>query len=156
MRFDANGLEVLCREDCLDLMRSVPLGRVVFTDRALPAVQPVAFVLDGDDVVIATARGSRLAAATRGAIVAFETDSFDPRNRSGWSVTMVGQARAVRGTAEIRRLSGLPLRSWTPGPPDHYIRIHCAYVSGRRIHPQDGSGGAAGGGARPDQEGRTS
>ena len=47
MRLDAHGLEILDREDCLGLLASVPLGRVVFTDRALPAIQPVNFVLDG-------------------------------------------------------------------------------------------------------------
>ena len=134
MRLDANGLEVLDRGDCLALMGSVSLGRVVFTDRALPAIQPVNFVLDGDDVIIATAPGSKLAAATRGAIVAFETDRFSARSRTGWSVTMIGPARTVRDAAEIDRLSRLPLRSWAPGRRDHFIRIRGDFVSGRRIH----------------------
>jgi uncharacterized protein len=134
MRLDANGLEVLGRGDCIALMGSVSLGRVVFTDRALPAIQPVNFVLDGDDVIIATSHGSKLAAATRGAIVAFETDSFDSASHTGWSVTMIGQARTVGDAAEIGRLSRLPLRSWAPGERDHFIRIKGDFVSGRRIH----------------------
>lgn len=134
MKLDANGLEVLGRGDCIALMGSVSLGRVVFTDRALPAIQPVNFVLDGDDVIIATSPGSKLAAATREAIVAFETDSFDSGSRTGWSVTMIGQARTVRDAAEIARLSRLPLRSWAPGRRDHLIRIRGDFVSGRRIH----------------------
>jgi nitroimidazol reductase NimA-like FMN-containing flavoprotein (pyridoxamine 5'-phosphate oxidase superfamily) len=135
MRLDANGLEVLDREDCLALMRSVTLGRVVFTERALPAIQPVHFVLDGDDVIIAATPGSKLASATRGTIVAFEADAFESGTRSGWSVTMIGQARAVRVATEIERLSRLPLRSWAPGCHDYFIRIRGDYVSGRRIHP---------------------
>jgi len=134
MRLDANGLEVLDREDCLDLMRSVPVGRVVFTDRALPAIQPVNFVLDREDVVIATAPGSKLAAATRGAIVAFETDAFDQGTRTGWSVTMIGQARAIRAVSEIERLAQLQLRPWAPGRGGYFIRIRGNHVSGRRIH----------------------
>ena len=135
MRLDGNGLEVLDRADCLALMRSVTLGRVVFTDRALPAIQPVHFVLDGDDVIIATTPGSKLASAMRGAIVAFETDAFESGSRWGWSVTMIGQARAVRVATEIDRLSRLPLRSWAPGQHDYFIRIRGECVSGRRIHP---------------------
>jgi nitroimidazol reductase NimA-like FMN-containing flavoprotein (pyridoxamine 5'-phosphate oxidase superfamily) len=134
MRLDANGREVLGREDCLALMRSVTLGRVVFTDRALPAIEPVQFALDGDDVIIATTPGSKLASATRGAIVAFETDAFGPGSRSGWSVTVIGQARVVRAT-EIERLSRLPLKQWAPGRHVHFIRICGEYVSGRRIYP---------------------
>jgi hypothetical protein len=37
-------------------------------------VRPVNFCLDGDDIVIRTAAGSKLAAATRRAVVAFEVD----------------------------------------------------------------------------------
>jgi nitroimidazol reductase NimA-like FMN-containing flavoprotein (pyridoxamine 5'-phosphate oxidase superfamily) len=134
MRLDANGLEVLDRADCLALMRSVTLGRVVFTDRALPAIQPVHFVLDGDAVIM-MAPASELASGTDGAVVAFETDAFDPDSRSGWSVTVIGEARVVRAANEIERLSRLPLRSWAPGRLGHFIRIRVECVSGRRIHP---------------------
>ena len=135
MRFDANGLEILDREECLALMGSVPVGRVVFTDRALPAIQPVNFLLDGDDVIIATAPGSKLATATRSTVVAFEVDAFDAGDKAGWSVTIIGEAHAVGDSQEIDGLSRLPLRPWTPGRHDHFIRIRSDVVSGRRIHP---------------------
>src|SRR6266568_1769967 len=118
MNFDAYGLEILDREDCLELLAAVPLGRVVFTDRALPAIQPVNFVLDGEDVIIGTAAGSKLAAATRGAVVAFEADDFDQAVHMGWSVTVLGHARQVDDPDEAARLSALPLHPWTPGPRD--------------------------------------
>ena len=135
MRLDANGLEVLDRDDCLRLMRSVSLGRVVFTDRALPAIQPVHFVFDGDDVIILMPPDSKLVSATRGAVVAFEADAFEPGSCSGWSVTVIGEARAVRAATEIERLSRLPLRSWAPEGLGYFVRIRGEYVSGRRIHP---------------------
>lgn len=134
MEVDRNGLEVLGHTECLALMRTVPLGRVVFTDQALPAIQPVNFVLDGSDVVIRTSPGSKLALATRGAIVAFEADEFDSFGGTGWSVTMVGQARPVRDTTEVERLSKLPLDPWAPGPLSSFVRIRCQQISGRRIH----------------------
>ncbi|KAB2352245.1 pyridoxamine 5'-phosphate oxidase family protein [Actinomadura rudentiformis] len=144
MEIDANGLEVLGHAECLALMQTIPIGRVVFTEQALPAVQPVNFVLDGDSVVIRTAPGSKLAAATRGAVVAFETDDFDTTAGTGWSVTAVGQARAVRDPKEIARLSRLPLQPWSPGPKEHFIRISCHRLTGRRIVPvAPGSGGQA-------------
>src|SRR5437868_8294177 len=95
MTLDSAGLQVLSPEECLLLLGSARIGRIVYTDRALPAVLPVAFCLDGTDIVIRTAAGSTLAAATRNAVVAFEADDFDPDMRSGWSVTAVGHARAV-------------------------------------------------------------
>ncbi|MFC4907067.1 pyridoxamine 5'-phosphate oxidase family protein [Actinomadura gamaensis] len=71
--------DALGRAECLALMGSVPVGRVVFTEQALPAVWPAAFALDGQSVVFRTTVGTRLDAALRGgAVVAFETDAFEP------------------------------------------------------------------------------
>ncbi|MEV0379338.1 pyridoxamine 5'-phosphate oxidase family protein [Nonomuraea sp. NPDC050643] len=133
MRLDSSGLQVLTREECLRLLASTPIGRIVFTDRALPAVQPVTFHLDGDAIVIRTGSGSKLAAATRRAVVAFEVDAFDPGPRTGWSVTVVGHARAVTEPAELERLARLPLHPWAPGGRDHYIVVRAEQVTGRRI-----------------------
>ena len=137
MRYDAHGLEILSREDCLELLSTVPLGRVVFTDRALPAIQPVTFLLDGGDVIVRTALGSKLAAAMRGSIVAFEADRFDEDGRAGWSVTIVGPARPVEDRDEAARLAALPLTSWVPGPQDRFVRISGTHISGRRIPAGD-------------------
>lgn len=133
MRQDTAGLEVLSREDCLYLLGSVPVGRVVFTDRALPAVQPVNFVLHQGSVVFRTGAGSKLAAATREAIVAFQADRFDNDSETGWSVSVVGPARVVTDEAEIEELRQLPLRSWAPTGRDHFVRIAVTHVSGRRL-----------------------
>ncbi|GAA2319221.1 pyridoxamine 5'-phosphate oxidase family protein [Nonomuraea roseoviolacea subsp. roseoviolacea] len=130
---DSSGLQVLSPEECFDLLSTAPIGRIVFTDRALPAVQPVNFHLDGRTIVIRTSTGSKLAAATRRAVVAFEADEFDHERRTGWSVTAVGQAREVSDPAEIDRLAALPMTTWAPGSRDHYIVVEAEHISGRRI-----------------------
>ncbi|MFF4624492.1 pyridoxamine 5'-phosphate oxidase family protein [Nonomuraea jabiensis] len=138
MQLDSSGLQVLSHEECLGLLSTAPIGRIVFTDHALPAVQPVNFHLDGRSIVIRTSVGSKLAAATRHAIVAFEADQFDTELHTGWSVTAVGHARAVTEPAEINRLTALPLTTWAPGSRDHYIVVEAEQISGRRIispHP---------------------
>jgi nitroimidazol reductase NimA-like FMN-containing flavoprotein (pyridoxamine 5'-phosphate oxidase superfamily) len=114
------------RERCLALMSSVPVGRVVYTDRALPAVTPVNFVLDGDQVTIHTASGSTLAAAVRGAVVAFQVDDVDPVALTGWSVTVVGHARLVETAEEAERLPPLP-------GGQQYIQIATRQISGRPL-----------------------
>ena len=45
-------------------------------------------------------------------MVAFETDDYDERTRSGWSVLVNGRAHAIYEEAEIQRLSRLGLRPW--------------------------------------------
>ncbi|GAB1819709.1 pyridoxamine 5'-phosphate oxidase family protein [Herbidospora sp. RD11066] len=134
MRTDSAGLSVLSREECLRLLAITPIGRLVFTHRALPAVQPVNYVLDGETVVIRTAIGSRLAAATRDSVVAFEIDDIDKTTGTGWSVTVLGHARGVTDPEEVARLAALPLQPWAPSAFDHFVTLSAEEVSGRRIN----------------------
>ncbi|GLY81942.1 pyridoxamine 5'-phosphate oxidase family protein [Actinoallomurus iriomotensis] len=131
--YDSEGLKILTERECRELLGSVPLGRIVYTDRALPAVQPVNFVMAGGEVVILTSAGSKLAAAARNAVVAFEIDQFDHEITTGWSVVIIGHARVIAEDGEISRLRDLPLRPWTAGEPAHYIAITPELISGRRL-----------------------
>ena len=133
MRLDSTGSQTLSRQECGELLYSVPIGRIVFTDRALPAVQPVAFCLDGTEIVIRTTAGSKLATAAIDAVVAFEADDFDAAMRTGWSVTVVGHARAVHAPREVARLSRLPLIPWMPDGRDHFITVRTDQMAGIRV-----------------------
>ncbi|MBO2455183.1 pyridoxamine 5'-phosphate oxidase family protein [Actinomadura barringtoniae] len=128
-----NEFETLDDAECMALMGSMPVGRIVFTEHALPAVRLVNFVLHQDSVVIRTAPGSKFDAALRGAVVAFETDDYDAETGAGWSVSAVGEAQAVHDPAEVARLAALPLCPWVPGRHEQFIRIPCERISGRRI-----------------------
>jgi uncharacterized protein len=133
MHSDGSALQRLSRDECLTLMASVPVGRIIYTRRALPAVELVNFALDEGDIVIRTDRGGKLAAATRGAVVAFEADQLDPAGQSGWSVTAVGPSSEVTDPGELARLRTIGLRSWAPGERDHFIRISPVMLNGRRL-----------------------
>ncbi len=124
------------------LMGSVPVGRIVYTRQALPAVELVNFALVDGDIVITTSAGGKLAAATRGAVVAFEADSVDLAGQAGWSVTIVGQARAVTDGEETRCLEQVALTPWVRGQGGHFIRIAPAIVNGRRLGGQPLTGGS--------------
>jgi uncharacterized protein len=130
---DDAGLEVLPAAECERLLSSVPVGRIVFTERALPAILPVNFLFDGDAILIRVSDGSTLAAAARDAVVAFEVDDFDAEYHQGWSVVVVGHAQEVTDPDAYRRLAELPLRPWAPGTRDHIIRIPLDILRGRRI-----------------------
>jgi hypothetical protein len=133
MESDGSVLEHLSQYECLRLMGSVPVGRIVYTRQALPAVELVNFTLDDGEIVIRTDGGGKLAAATRGAVVAFEADSVDAVGRAGWSVTVVGHSRAVTDIDDIRHLEQVAPMAWAPGNRDHFIRISAVFVAGRRI-----------------------
>ncbi len=133
MYSDGSALKQLTRDECLQMMASVPVGRIIYTRQALPAVELVNFALDNGDIIIKTDRSGKLAAAVREAVVAFETDSVDTDGRVGWSVTAIGHSREVTDPDEIGRLEQLGLSSWAPGERDHFIRISPGILTGRRL-----------------------
>jgi hypothetical protein len=138
MYSDGSALQHLSRDECLTLMASVPVGRIIYTRRALPAVELVNFALDHGDIVIRTDRSGKLAAATRGAVVAFETDQVDLAGQTGWSVTAIGPSTEVTDPGELARLRTIGLKSWALGERDHFIRISPVMLNGR--HLRTGSG----------------
>lgn len=132
---DRNGttLKHLSRDECLRLMASVPVGRIVYTRQALPAVEVVNFIFDRGDIVFRTDAGGKLTAAISDAVVAFEADSMDFTRHTGWSVTVIGQCRTVTDSEEIRRLERSGLHPWAPGERKHFIKITPVIVNGRRL-----------------------
>jgi len=130
---DHAGLEILPFDRCLELLATVPVGRVSFFADGEIVVLPVNHLMDGPDPVFRTARGSKLSAADGLDLVAFEADYYDERTRKGWSVLVNGRAHAVYDDGEIKRLNRLGLQPWiAPGDRPFWIRIRPASVSGRQ------------------------
>jgi nitroimidazol reductase NimA-like FMN-containing flavoprotein (pyridoxamine 5'-phosphate oxidase superfamily) len=131
---DHAGLEILPFDTCLRLLTTVPVGRVSFLADGEIVVLPVNYVIDGQDPVFRTARGSKLSAAEGQNVVAFQADHYDERTQAGWSVLVNGRAHAIYDEAEIQRLDRLGLRPWvTAMDRPFWIRIRPATVSGRQI-----------------------
>ena len=122
----------LDRAECLRLLSRAVVGRMVFTDGALPAVVPVTFAVDGEHIVCRTSRSSRLARAADGGVLALQADQIEVPTRSGWSVVGTGVARVLYGTAELRRIAAM-VDPWVPGPFDAAIRMPLTVLTGRRI-----------------------
>ncbi len=123
----------LAAAECLRLLASVPVGRIVYTRQALPVVELVNFAIDGGDIVIRTDPGGALAAATHHTVVAFEADEVDTATRRGWSVMAVGRSREVTEPQDIARLRDIGLRSLESGGQEHFIRVTPGIVNGRRL-----------------------
>ncbi|SEE86477.1 pyridoxamine 5'-phosphate oxidase family protein [Jiangella alba] len=103
----------LDRRTCYALLAGAPIGRLVFTEGALPAIEPVRFHLDGDDVVVQVGSTPELPPADRLGVVAFQADEYDETRQTGWCVVTIG-----RSTAD-----------------EHGLRIRPEIVRGRRIGP---------------------
>jgi nitroimidazol reductase NimA-like FMN-containing flavoprotein (pyridoxamine 5'-phosphate oxidase superfamily) len=126
---DRNGLEVLRPDECLSLLRTAAVGRIGITSGALPVILPINFRVDGSRILFRTTVGTKLDAATRNAVVAFEVDQVDPVYHSGWSVLVTGVARNVE--AEEGDLWKTP--RWAPGPEGRVVEISIDHITGRRL-----------------------
>ncbi|MCX4234804.1 pyridoxamine 5'-phosphate oxidase family protein [Streptomyces sp. NPDC020707] len=124
-------------DEALRLLGSVSLGRIVFTQHALPTIRPVNHVLDAGHIVIRTHDGAALTTRTRqadgpGVVVAYEADAIDPDTHLGWSVVVTGYARLVTDPREVARYQTL-LRPWLHRTMDHAVLIHPDLITGVRL-----------------------
>lgn len=131
---DRQGLEVLDFQTCLDLIADTPVGRIAFVHAGEPVILPVNHVLDGRHVAFLTAPGAMFEAASRRAAMAFEVDSYDPDDRSGWSVVVRGIADLETDDERTARLESLGLHPWADAiERTHWVRIDADEITGRRI-----------------------
>jgi len=129
-----DGFRELGRQECARLLAKVPVGRIVYTRQALPAVLPVNFGLDHDGaVLVRTSASSTLVSAIGGAVVAFEADEVDAATHSGWSVVVTGAATVVTDPTEHARLLRTGPRSWVPVPQEVFVRIEPELITGREL-----------------------
>lgn len=130
-------MKPLDRSEALALLASVSLGRLVFTQQALPAVRPVNHVLDGEDIVIRLSDGSTLASMSappdgRETVVAYEADVIDADRHLGWSVVVTGYAHLVDDPADLERYERL-LRPWVARSMTGALRIRPELVTGFQL-----------------------
>lgn len=121
-------LTELGRDEALRLLGTVGLGRVVFTEHALPAIRPVNHIVDGGDIIIRSHRGAALTSSVN-TVVAYEADEIDADEHTGWSVIVTGIARKVTDPATVARYEAL-LRPWVDQQMDQVLRIHPEFVTG--------------------------
>jgi uncharacterized protein len=133
------GLELLSEPEAFRLLAQAEVGRVGFTLGALPAILPVTYRLIDGSVVFRSSPGSKLSAAMRGAVVAFEVDDYHAADRSGWSVLVVGQSEVVHDLDITFKVLEAGLLPYADGPRGAVVRIVPTFVSGRRIVHVSGS-----------------
>ncbi|RUP26243.1 MAG: pyridoxamine 5'-phosphate oxidase family protein [Mycolicibacterium sp.] len=125
----------LASDEALRLLASVTYGRVVFTEKALPAIRPVNHLVDDGRIIIRTRLTTALSAAIRACnpptVVAYEADDLDPQRRTGWSVIVVGSAQTVTDPDEIARYENV-LQPWV-NHADSVIAIEPQVVTGFRV-----------------------
>jgi nitroimidazol reductase NimA-like FMN-containing flavoprotein (pyridoxamine 5'-phosphate oxidase superfamily) len=126
-------LELLDATQCADLLASKTIGRVGVTLGGLPVILPVNYAYRDGSIYFRTAEGTKLHAASRGSIVAFEVDEAEQAKGSGWSVLIVGRASVVTESMPDDLWSTDALSAWAGHRSPHVVRINPEILTGRRI-----------------------
>jgi uncharacterized protein len=120
----------LSPQECWDLAASRPVGRLAWTGpQGRPVVIPLNFTVDGHAVHIRTAAYSEAARQCDDSPVAFEVDTFDEAERSGWSVLMRGQSHIDYDEP----FGEQDARPWAGGSRRLRLRIDVDEITGRRV-----------------------
>jgi hypothetical protein len=131
---DHRGLRVLGLDECLERLRTTPVGRLAFVSEGEPVVFPVNHAVDGVDIVFRTTWGSKLQVAESSGTVAFEVDGYDSVSEKGWSVLVKGTAQLVYESVDTDRLDELGLRSWADLEAlGFWVRIRPVEITGREV-----------------------
>jgi len=135
MHSDPSRMCELTTEDSLRRLASVPIGRIVFTHEALPAIRPVNHrVVDGD-IVFRCHEGAALLTVVE-QVVAYEADQIDAGTHTGWSVIVTGKASLVEDPDDISRYEQV-VRPWVDLPMARVIRILPEFVTGFELIDRD-------------------
>lgn len=135
LRDARTGITVADREECFDLLETVPVGRVAAViGGGQPHIVPVNFTVVrdpvfGDAIVFRTDTGTKLRSVHRGRI-AFEADHYDATSRTAWSVVVHGEAEEIDPPDASDHQDPDP---WAIGEKAHWVRIRATTVTGRRI-----------------------
>ncbi len=135
MLFDERtGVEVIERDECLELLASHRIGRLAILDGGSPLILPVNYAIDEETIVFRTGEGTKLD-ASRGGPACFEIDETNMEEHSGWSVVVRGTLHEVtaRDQPKLDRLGPLA-ESWINDRP-RVIELRSWAITGRRLRP---------------------
>jgi nitroimidazol reductase NimA-like FMN-containing flavoprotein (pyridoxamine 5'-phosphate oxidase superfamily) len=118
--------------ECRRLLAAGTVGRLGFTDGALPAILPVVYLLQHGNVLIPSGPRDRLAGAVRRSVVVFEIGALDPVTLAGWSVSVVGAARVISDPGSVSAVDSAWDDRPLPPPPRCYVSVRPGLVQGWR------------------------
>lgn len=127
-------LAELTRSESFELLSAKTIGRLIYTTDALPAVQPVRYVVDDETIVFRTSEAKSIVGTGDDAVVAFEVDELDADTGIGWVVTVVGSA-SILDRAEAERYCPRALRPLSSDEVagGHVVAVIAGIVTGRRV-----------------------
>jgi nitroimidazol reductase NimA-like FMN-containing flavoprotein (pyridoxamine 5'-phosphate oxidase superfamily) len=132
-------LAPISEDECWELLRSAGIGRISYTGRFGPMIQPINFEVQDKSIYFRVAEHGPTGEDLRTGIahadyrIAFQADEFDTASRSGWSVLVQGDVHPMETEDERASVARICVESWVSGPRELFLRITPTHLSGHRI-----------------------
>ena len=123
----------LSETDCKELLAQHTAGRIGFMAGDGPQILPVTYQYRNGSVIFRTSPYGPLAGLVRRTSVAFEIDSIDEQDKSGWSVLVLGFAQALAHDHLLTSACETGPVPWADGVRNLFIEITPRKISGRSI-----------------------
>jgi uncharacterized protein len=123
----------LSEAECKQLLAQHTAGRVGFMAADGPQILPVTYQYRNGSVIFRTSPYGPLAGLVRRTSVAFEIDSIDEQDKSGWSVLLLGFAEAMAHDYLLTTAWETGPVPWADGVRNLFIEITPRKISGRSI-----------------------
>lgn len=133
---ERTGLEIIDEAECWELLATRSVGRLAVSVMNRPDIFPINYQVTDRSVLLRTAAGMKLAAATLGTAIAFEVDELDEETHHGWSVVIHGTAHEVSGVEDRLEAEDVATEPWADSQKDRFVRLDVEEITGRRI-PDD-------------------
>ena len=130
---DRNGLEVLERAECLQLLATSKIGRLAYSRGGTLAVIPVNVACADDRMLFRLGTGAALAAVYDKQLLTLEVDAIDLDTWCGWSINIVGAPEEI--PAALAGTVGQGLRSWLRPESTRLFSLRTDHLEGRRLAP---------------------
>jgi hypothetical protein len=118
--------EPLTEQRCWTLLATASVGRIALSVRALPAIVPVQYYVDGRRLMTCLGHHQIPERSLHGAVVAFAADAIDPASHTGWAVQVLGRATTPRE-------HGITADCAHPGT-GQLVSIDAETISGHAVH----------------------
>ena len=131
-------LEEITADECLALLGTARIGRLVYSDELGPVAVPVNYAMSGDRIVIRVGGGAKRRAMEQ-PLLAFEVDHIDDAEQSGWSVIARGAGQEVPADHVPSLLHTLGRdfpAPWAFGVHNVWLMITPQILTGRRLGPR--------------------
>jgi uncharacterized protein len=129
----------LSEDECKELLAQHTAGRIGFLAPDGPQILPVSYQFRNGSVIFRTSPAGPLSGLIRRTSVAFEIDSIDEQNKSGWSVLVLGFAEAMAHNYLLSAAWETGPVPWADGTRNLFIEIKPRKISGRAVRSRSGS-----------------